>query len=616
MRKQGYRTDPSRKEFGFVQDFSGGLNTVSANDNMGDNELTHLENMTFDERGSLTRRTGLSLHKPAPHRDVQTPQLFFRHSKTQADFDEIVVVDGRFFINGVEHTVDGVSFQTERMMEAVQWYQTTYIATGTKLIQWDGTELKVVEPHKPEPLMALYVGTNALAEDPDAFIADGTGATVQLNGVKFSERYGVMNQEFTMTVFSTKPAGTTIEYKFEYRFPFMPDGTYHLGRDWSENNVYTHKAEGEGTMQFRILARKKGEQLSSAQYYVPQYTIKPAVDPDDLNPPQDEGGIHSCNRILLHWERLILYGDTVNVNTIYISHLKYANYFPFPNTLFFETTKTEPLNALVKFRDSIIAFTDTSIQALYGKGPSDYRRVVLNTSLGCIAPRGACVMDNYVAFVSPEGLYYLKSVGYVDDKANVAPLAEKIDNMIPKNDRSAVLTMYQGHLYLGYPEQSKRFRYHKGLSAWGMDTSEYLDVVSSLVHDNELYHLRKDGMIVKEDENVWKDLEVDYTCKMVTRYMDFNMPYHIKKMKELQFTARSSEVGHVATVRAYLDGEGKNPEPIEWETDLQNPQDFNMFIDKKRVSGKCIRMKLECVMEKPIFFQILGFGLIHKLKKP
>ena len=149
-----------------------------------------------------------------------------------------------------------------------------------------------------------------------------------------------------------------------------------------------------------------------------------------------------------------------------------------------------------------------------------------------------------------------------------------------------------------------------------MDTSPYMDAVSSLVNGNELYHLRKDGMIVKEDENVWKDLEVTYPCKMVTRYMDFNMPYHIKKMKELQFTARSGEVGHVATIRAYLDGEGKNTEPIEWETDLQNPQDFNMFIDKKRVSGKCVRMRLSCDMDKPIFFQILGFGLIHKLKKP
>src|SRR5690606_5119592 len=188
----------------------------------------------------------------------------------------------------------------------------------------------------------------------------------------------------------------------------------------------------------------------------------------------DLGGIKTCNRIMLHWERLIMYGDTTNINTIYISHLKNAAYFPIPNTLFFETTRTEAVNTIVKFRDYLIAFTDTSTQALFGKSPSDYRRVVLNTSIGCIAPRGAAVMDNYVAFLSADGIQYLKSVGYVDDKANIAPLDGNITDMIPKNARDAVLVMFNNQLQATFPSSSERFRFYKMMGIWTYDKSPYL----------------------------------------------------------------------------------------------------------------------------------------------
>lgn len=611
MRRQSYYTDPAKKELGLCQDFSGGLNTVTSHDNMANNELTKLVNLSFDERGALSRRTGLTHFKNSPKANATQAQMYFRFYKTPATFDEIVAVDGTIYVNGVSKKT---GLQATRMMEAVQWYQKAFIATGSGLYEWDGTNLKLVEPYKPEPLEALYIGTNAIASNPNDYLADGTGSTVQLTGVTFSHRYGTLNQPFTLTAYHIKPAESTIEYMFEYRYPFMEDGAYHLGQDWSATKTWTYKGEGEGDMQFRIKARRTGQVITEATYLVPKYTIKPAIDPDDIKP--DLGGIQTCNRILLHWERLIMYGDTTNINTIYISHLKTANYFPVPNTLFFETTRTEAVNVVVRFRDHLVAFTDTSTQALFGKAPSDYKRVVLNTSSGCIAPRGACVMDNYVAFLSADGVSYLKSIGYVDDKANVGKLDTQIANIMPKDARDAVLAVHDGQLQATFPSSKVRFRFYKTMGIWTMDESPYLDAIESIIYNNKLYHLRKNGTVIVEDSEAYKDLDHVYKSTFETRYLDFGLPYHPKKLKELQILAKSFTEGQVANVKVFLDGLQKTDDVLEWEAKLVPSSEYNTFIDKLRTSGKCLRMKLRVDHSLDSYIQFIGFSIIHKLKKP
>lgn len=612
MTRMGYYTDPARKELQVYQDFSGGLNVTTSHDNMADNELSYIKNMSFDERGAIARRTGMVNHFSFLE-PKEKAQMYFRHYKDHVNYDELIAADGRLYVNGKDA---GIKFQKERFIEAVQWYQKSYIATGSGLYEYDGLTgvVKKVEPYAPEPLEALYIGTNGLAKNPDKFLSDGTGSTIQIAGVVFSERYGVMNEPFTITAYHIKPAEVELEYKFEYRYPFEADGVYHIGQDWSSSKEWTFVAEGEGDMQFRISARKKGKKTSDAQYLVPKYTIKPAKDPNDIQP--ELSGIHSCNRILKHWERLILYGDTKNVNTIYISHLKRADYFPVPNTLHFETTRTEPLNIIVRYRDHLLAFTDSSIQALFGKSPSDYQRRVLNSAIGCIAPRGATVMDNYVAFLSADGIYYLKNVGYVEDKANVTKLDDKIATLVPKNARDAVATVFDDQLQFTFPSQKIRLRFYKAMGIWTYDESESLDLVEMVVYDNELYGQRTNGNIVRFSNDVYNDLGEIYEAVFETRYLDFGVPYHPKKLKELQILAKSFVDGQVANVKVYIDGVRRVYEPLEWEAEFVTPEEYNTFIDKLKVSGKALRVKIRVEHTLDEYIQFLGFGIIHKLKKP
>jgi hypothetical protein len=613
MVRQSYYTEPWRKEFQLFENFASGMNTTSSDDNMVDSELRDMLNISLDEKGSMTRRTGYVEHlmSQVPNAKVQG---FHRHFKSVSEFVDMIFVNGTVEIGGVVQS--GITFQSDRTVDAVQWGQRTYIATGSGLYTYkDGEGFKKVEPKKPDPLEALYIGTNALADDPNAYLEDGLGSHLQLTGVTFSTRYGTINNPFTLTAFVIKQnASDVIEYQFEYRFPFMEAGAFHMGQDWSTSKTWTHKPEGEGDMQFRIRARKQGTVISSIIYDVPKYQIKPAPDPDDIAP--DYTGIHTCNRILLHWERIILYGDTKNFDTIYISHLKAGNYFPMTNTLAFETPTKEPLNALVRFRDYIIAFTDTTVQALFGKSPRDYSRRVLNTAVGCIAPKGVTVLDNYVAFVSLDGIYYLKSVGYVEDKANVARLDERIVNIVPKGKRNAVMNMFRNELHVYFPDEQLRFRYSRELNAWTKDNSALFNVVDTKTYGINNYLACANGRIALASDTVYTDVGHVYKSSFKTKYLSFGIPHHPKKMKELQITARGHELGMMATVRAYLDGVNRMNDVVEWKSKFPIPNGYNTFEDKLKIAGKCLRVMIEVEQEQPHAFTFLDFGIVHKIKKP
>lgn len=613
MTRQGYYTEPWEKKLEIYQNFAGGINSTAAQDVMGDHELSDAVNVSLDERGSLTRRTGMAQHLIP--KTAGKAQGYFRFYKTAYEFEEIVAVEGILEKNGVPIAIEGLDsgFQKERDIEAVQYRDKMYFATGTKLVEYDGTVAKVVEPYRPQPLEALYIGTNGLADDPNNYLDHGIGSTLQLTGVTFSSRYGVMNEPFTLTAYHSKKAETTVEYQFEYRFPFMEDGKYLLGQDWSASNTWTHTADGEGDMQFRINAREAGKEVASAQYLVPTYRIKPAPDPTDIEP--NFAGIHTCNRILVHWDRLLLYGDTTNFNLLHISHLKNPSYWPVPNNLVFETTKNEPLQKITRFRDHLVAFTDSSIQALFGKGPTDFRRTVMNTSVGCIAPNSVAVLDNYIAFLSADGIYYLKSIGYVDDKANVAKMDVNISNKMYR-DKNAVAVVHEDQYKIYFPDRQEAFRYYKTLGAWVRDSSIQLTLTDLKIYENELYGMQSSGNVVKFKDNVYNDLNYIYEMVTETRYYSFGQPYHHKKMKELQITAAAEERQNIANMKLFIDGLNNVENPVEKKLKFEPTEDYKTFVSNIKIKGKCLRSKVHITHTLDQPFQLLGMAFIFKMKKP
>lgn len=660
--RQQYNTNPWEKKFEVFQNFSSGLNTVTAQDNMKDDELTDALNFRIAERGSLQPRHGCVEHIWS---GSGVGQGYFRFYEGST-YKEIEAISGFFYLDGEYSIISGLpqGFQPNEPIEGVQFKEKMYFATGTRLIEFNGTEFSVVEPYRPKPLEALYIGSNGLADDPYNFMQDGEAAFPRIDGVTFDQRYGIVNEPFRLTSYVSRPAGMVLEYKIEKRMATDTIGTWNLVADWdTSHKTFALESNVEGSMEIRVQIRdqadptydveeadENGDPITVAydnvvgEYWIPKYKIKPTVDPDDEEPDTD--AIHECRNILLHWNRLVIYGESKNKDMIYMSHLDQTDYFPIPNTLRFENPRNEKLTALVPFRGMLVAFTPTTVQALYGSSPYDFKRVMLNTGIGCIAPNTARVMKNYIAFLSYEGVHILKTIGYAEDKANVEKLDYLVDNEIPL-DEEACAWFHDGEYHIVFPNHDKRMRYHYELQSWMKDESPVFTFHKVWDFDGELFgQQRYSAKTVRFDPSVHTDDGNLYDMYIETKFYSFQQPYHTKKLKELQllFSAIDEAIDiecyvysdEAATVRPdtsyatitkqgnvkwntkfepniHLSGE---TEMGEWE--VGDSRFGAIEYDRKilKISGRCLKTKIRLVHKHGKNFKIIGFAYIFKTKRP
>ena len=523
--------------------------------------------------------------------------------------EEIVAKGGKFYINGVEKKVEGdLPIQSDRIMEAVTFYDNLYIASGSGLLVYNGSTIAKVEPYHPTPLELLYIGSNALDEFPfevyDTLKDDDDDPTIAIKFVNFSHRYGVINEFLTLSVGVDRPGSRVVEYKFERRRTTDKQDYWFVGQDWSRNSEYTFSTDIAGEYQFRISVRTEGSETATDVYLIPKYIIKPTKDEDDV--PIDATTLQTCNRILVHWDRLILYGDAVHQDIMYFSDLQNPAYFPVNNTLWFENPRKERITSVVPYRDNLVVFTPTSIQALYGTNPENFQRVILNTDVGCIADRAAQVVQNYVVFLSNEGITLLKTVGMSETRSNVELIDTKIKDLV-EYDEDAVAYVRNNQYCIVFPRSRKQLRYYYEWGVWTQDLSPSLDIRDAYVQDGKLYALCSDGRLLTDSDD-YQDEGVPYASKISTKLFNFGEPYAIKKTRELQIMFDEVQEDTDMTVRVFLD---KN---------LQHENVINMVKDEKiykmMIPGKGLEVQVELEHNENKPFRLDGFGFIFKLKNP
>jgi hypothetical protein len=556
--------------------------------------------------------------------------------------EEILAVNGKLYKGGAELPITGLaSFQTTRQIEAVQYNDKLYIATGTKFVVYDGTTAAVITPYRPEALEVIYIGTNSLADDPTNFISDSTSAYLQITGITIQKRYGVANKNNDFNVYIAKPATGTAEFKWEYRVIGVEAWT--LMFDFNPSWKAISPLLGVGDYEIRCTGRMQGETdpVKYTEYLIPKYTVKEL----DENKVEDTSGVHQCNRILLHWDRVILYGDPKQKDMIYISDLSRPDYIPTLNTLKFENQEKEELTAIVKFRDMLVAFTPHTIQGLYGKSPYDYQRVYLSTSVGCIAPYSAQVFENYIGFLSLEGVYILKSVGYSESRVNVQKIDTLVSNVIPR-DTDACACVADGQYQLTFPSKQKRFRFYYQRGVWTKDESPKLNFNRLYEFSGEVYGQAQDtSYILKMDNSVYSDDGYVFTDRYVFKDYDFNAPYNNKKLKELQILLGQTSATKLS-LWVYADGAAiVNPDTsyasvnelgeVVWTTQatpnisietgtvlgswIMGSSAFGSVesgIYYVSLSGKCRKVRLEIEHSEAKPNTVLGLGFIYKLRKP
>lgn len=572
-------------------------------------------------------------------------QGYFRYYKTDGTYEEIVAISGKLYKNNVLLPITGLtSFQATKQIEAVQYLNTMYFATGTKLLQYDGTTCKIVDPYLPTTMEMMYVGANALSDTPEAHLTDTIGLVPAIDYVYAVKATGVVNNPITVKVFSTKIDGETYEYAIQIQkatsttdFP-VPTSFKALDTD---NSIATKGVTTSGDYIIRITMRKVGTTELLAQYDM-EYKVNKVEDKKANTPVKST--IHSCNRATVYWNRLVLYGDPTNPALIYISQVDAPNYMPALFTINFDSPKREGLTQLLPYRNGLLAFTKTSTQLLTGSSPDDYKRSMLHTDLGCISPKGAAVMKNHVAFLSSQGVYILKTSSTTDDKAMVEKIDTKVANLVSL-DPNAIAIFDNNQYQLLFPSTKTRLRYYQDLDAWTKDTSDKFDFTNVWNIDGTLY-AQSDNMVYQFDESVYTDDHTPYVNSFESKAFGLGQPYHDKKLKEFQMLVAPKGQNMVSTVQVFADEQSvtgvengyatinQNGE-VEWVVEFEpnlNVDANTTFGDwqlgestfgettyaKKtfRLTGKCIRTKVKVSNTEPKENHVIGFAYVFKSKKP
>jgi hypothetical protein len=297
----------------------------------------------------------------------------------------------------------------------------------------------------------------------------------------------------------------------------------------------------------------------------------------------------------------------------------------------------------VEFRDMVVAFTPNTIQALFGKSPEDYNRVLLSSSIGCIAPYSAQVMENYVTFLSQEGIYILKTLSYTEQRANVQKVSTKIDNIVPRH-KDACAVVVDGQYQITFPQEKKRLRLYYQTGVWTKDESDKLTFIRNYEWNGIWYGQRADGVVLKGGTIPTTDDDFVYRDAYTFKDYDFSEPYNIKKLKELQILIANYAQNIKVAVEITIDGVSilstdKSYAKVDdsgnavWvESDVPNIElpsgtalgswilgespfgGAEMQLCKLRLSGKGRRIRLQVAHEEAKACHILGLGFIFKSK--
>jgi hypothetical protein len=580
----------------------------------------------------------------------------------------IIAVKGKLYVMEAGSTEtksidmkDGTNtftFQTELPIEGVMMGEKMYIATGTKLLELsyadgddadtepDQWKCTTVVPYTPNTMEAIYIGTNTLAPDPSNYISDKTGNVndpLVVNGIKAIKPTGTMDVSNQFVAYTTKPSGMTLQFKWEVKSP--QDTTWIVAKDWTDDpagKTLDYKFLYAETWTVKVTARDKVTPATTSSYQIVSYKVN-SIEDKEANKVVDAKGIQTCRKIMNHWDRLVLAGDSVNPSQVYVSDLSAPAYFPTPNVLVFDGGKKEPVTSLVRYRDYLVIFTKTTIHTLGGRSPQDYQVGMIHDGIGCIAPRSAKVVGNHIFFLSAEGIHYLRPNALVLESLNVFRVDQQIKGQVTK-DENAVAMVYDAQYWLCIPSKFEIYRFYYDSGIWAKDSSTKLNFVAFSNYGSDIYELTAMGALYKQDPTYYMDDDEIYTMQVDSKFLDLSASFNYKKLKKIYVMARHFTDNVYIAVKVFADSAiALNPDQGEaivqdgsvvWKSETKPNMDFyagtalgswvlgkvplgvtETSVQKASVRGKCRRVKVSFKHMENTPCEIYGFGLEFKAKK-
>lgn len=626
MAKQPYFVNTTEKAMEVFNSLGGGMVTQLHQSKMRDDQLRVIENGELIAGGVVSNRGGYKKIKDPSVTITGTTQGVFKYDDNGLG-QTIVAINGKLYkaignlYTNLPITNLAAGFQTTRLIEAVQYRSLMYFATGSGLVKYDGTTASLVSAYTPNGLEALYVGLNGLALDPESYIQDNTtGAANTILGFKCSSRYGLVNTYTDITAYVEKIATDVLEYRWSSKR--TTDAKYTVWQDWSTNKVYHHKYTFKADYMIKCEIRKQGTTAVLDEHILPKFRNLSSPDPNPA-PTINFDDIKNCNRIFLHYDRLCLYGDTINPDHLYISHLNNFAYFPRNNIIRIFDSARGKLQACVQYKNFLLCFTNNSIQMVTGSSPTDFAKAPVHTTLGTDQPYSVAVMKNYVVFVGrDDGVYIIKSFNFsTTDKLNVEridlPIKDSIGSKITlSNNVTSTIFNDQLYLYIQGFTDCYIYRYYYELGVWvrdyvNMQYANFKVVNKTLwmtsLSNGKVYQLTKgyyfDDTLTGSDR---------FTLVITSKDYDYDMPYHKKKLKQFQLLCN---IGVSSTVVTNLYSDNGTLLTASLMTNAGDAADDSQKLIATG-SGRFRYIKADMRVTVYEDLSILGFGFVFKYGMP
>ena len=561
-------------------------------------------------------------------------RIYFKETEAQTAISvDVPIFSNVYDDNGVRRTIVGADAWYEFLdkdyantykIDGVAHGGSFYLATGYKLMKIQNEDgaitAKQIAPLVPTTKEYNDIGGNTLSENPDTAIKSSLGVSFQILGLIItSELNGkqlqgaIVNNPINVKGIMMRPDES---YPVYYRYKYQRE-------DQVNQDLWTNKSSKQNGWESLTLDANTEPtwelSLSQAGAYNISLEVIPAADMDTTNwEPKNiynmvvyvdssvmvyntptfktdiTFSVHTCRRLIIHYNQLVAYKDTLDGNVLYISDINRFDYFPTGITQIMDTPTKDVVTSINYYQNVLVVFTENNIFMWKGQNPSNFDFKNINRTIGCKYGWTARAVGNYLYFMSVEGLFKLKSLYNTEDRLNVEQVDHPINPLFRK-DCSYIAYTFKGNYYLveitpykydvsgnKTSEVGKIFIYDTFLEAWTSYAGEYLNFNNILVLGNHVYatdrntnsflvypslivddleyktyidgrtyYLNADGTALEQVDN-----GREYKVVLEEVYNSFGKPYHTKKFKELMLKAVDSKEGKTTLgVTILVDGQ-------------------------------------------------------------
>jgi hypothetical protein len=311
--------------------------------------------------------------------------------------------------------------------------------------------------------------------------------------------------------------------------------------------------------------------LEQASYQVfSNYAYEQRVlveDFDDLpgleDVPVEPKAVWSCNRVIEHFGKLMVWGSQEMPNSVFYSFPDRPTYFPQNFYLNFGNDSEVPVEAVTPYMNVLVVQTADQTWGVRGNSglitaPSPYTSFTINSTVGAIAWKSVRPVRNHLFFLSKQGVIALKSLYAADEQYNIEFMDRNIRNIVPQ-DTNAVGIQFDNQYWLNFPESGITLRWYIDKKAWVLDKytawfdfngvhkwqiiNGMLEFITypSVFEDNEALPDNVAFYKIGIDYSLPTDLGKNVVSKIETSFLNQNYPFHPKNYKEakLDFTVQN-----------------------------------------------------------------------------